>query len=481
MRKDVIRVCLLSLVLIIISTIILVVFGRTYTATLIVGNNGADDVVLVNKTGKVEIINKRKEDNKLYVTVNALEAGDVHLEVQHEDYYSLKVLYVHKTLVISDSSFFGKSTCSEVIPISISIILIYILYLLIKRYRGSVKENIFQYKNVAYLGIIIFLFFSLIRNILSIFNYNGVDNTVNSVISSASTFSFILLPIAIVTFILVTISNIRLLIKEGKSLRNLLGVFLGIFLCVTVFIPDIVYGVLMKTQIVDIYNLNGPGPYIYNFLETLVYLSVTYLECVLLGTIIVAIMSVRRKLEYNKDYIIILGCQIRKDGTLPPLLRGRVDKALEFRNKQLEMTGKDLVFIPSGGKGSDEVISEAEAMKKYLVEKGIKEKNIIIENKSKNTYENIKNSYKLIKKKKANIAFSTTNYHVFRAGLIATNQGLVLDGMGSRTKAYFWINAFIREFIGTLYTEKRKHILVILLIMLILIMMITITYFSNNI
>ena len=104
-----------------------------------------------------------------------------------------------------------------------------------------------------------------------------------------------------------------------------------------------------------------------------------------------------------------------------------------------------------------------------------------MDSKSKNTYENIKFSNKLIKKKNANIAFSTTNYHVLRAGLIATEQGLILEGIGSKTKVYFWINAFIREFIGTLYSEKKKHILVFILIIITIIIMIGITYIANNI
>ena len=89
-------------------------------------------------------------------------------------------------------------------------------------------------------------------------------------------------------------------------------------------------------------------------------------------------------------------------------------------------------------------------------------------------------SNKLIKKKNANIAFATTNYHVLRAGLLATSQGLLLEGVGGKTKAYFWINAFIREFIGTLYSEKKKHLLVLLIIIILLILMIIVTYFAYN-
>ena len=56
-----------------------------------------------------------------------------------------------------------------------------------------------------------------------------------------------------------------------------------------------------------------------------------------------------------------------------------------------------------------------------------------------------------------------------------------MSGIGAKTKAYFWINAFIREFIGTLYSEKKKHILFFLLIALIIIIIITMTYIENNI
>ena len=72
--------------------------------------------------------------------------------------------------------------------------------------------------------------------------------------------------------------------------------------------------------------------------------------------------------------------RIGKDGNLPPLLKGRVDKAIEFANKQYEITKKKIVYVPSGGKGNDEIMAEAEAIKKYLLEKGIKENQIIIEN-----------------------------------------------------------------------------------------------------
>ena len=172
------------------------------------------------------------------------------------------------------------------------------------------------------------------------------------------------------------------------------------------------------------------------------------------------IISAKHIPKFNKDAIIILGCQIRKDGKLTPLLKSRVDRAIEFSKMQKDKEGKSIIFVPSGGKGDDEIISESQAMKNYLKEQGIKDEYILTEDKSKNTYENIKFSTKIIKEKNENpnIAFSTTNYHVFRTGLIASEQNIEAEGIGSKTKSYYWINAFIREFVAILVSEKKSNI-----------------------
>ena len=78
------------------------------------------------------------------------------------------------------------------------------------------------------------------------------------------------------------------------------------------------------------------------------------------------------------------------------------------------------------------------------------------------------------------IAFSTTNYHVFRSGVFASRQGIRAEGIGAKTKRYFWINAFIREFIAALVSEWKTHIAIIMTWIVIIILMVGIVYFSNN-
>ncbi|MBR3053536.1 MAG: YdcF family protein, partial [Firmicutes bacterium] len=135
------------------------------------------------------------------------------------------------------------------------------------------------------------------------------------------------------------------------------------------------------------------------------------------------------------------------------------------------------------GKGSDEKISEAESVKNYLLSLGIREELIMPECESANTEENFRNSLKLILEdagiEDPKVAFSTTNYHVFRSGLLASEQGIYAEGIGSRTRSYFWINAFVREFIATLAEERKKHLRIIAVLVAAIIVMAWMLRLSN--
>ena len=188
-----------------------------------------------------------------------------------------------------------------------------------------------------------------------------------------------------------------------------------------------------------------------------------YYECMLTGSIIAGIIVNRYEVKPVRDFIIVLGCGLRKDGTPTPLLQGRLDKALEFYNKQKKETGIEATFITSGGQGSDEVIAESTCMKNYLLSKGIAEDKIIEENKSTNTLENMRFSKEKIYEisKDPKVLFSTTNYHVFRSGLDAHRVKMRAVGIGATTKWYFWPNAAVREFVGILTEHRLKQALII--------------------
>ena len=164
----------------------------------------------------------------------------------------------------------------------------------------------------------------------------------------------------------------------------------------------------------------------------------------------------------------MLGCRFRKDGSLPPLLRGRVDRAIELWRQQRTQTGREAVLIPSGGQDPDETMPEAEAMRRYLVEQGVPSQAICVEDQSRNTYQNMAFSKALIDKEKpgASVAYVTTNYHVFRSGVWASLAGLPAEGVGSRTKWWFWPNAFMRECVGLLKNRLWQELLLLVIMIL---------------
>ena len=114
----------------------------------------------------------------------------------------------------------------------------------------------------------------------------------------------------------------------------------------------------------------------------------------------------------------------------------------------------------SGGQGEDEEISEAQAMYEYAMEQGVRPEAILCENESTNTQENIRFSKRLIPSSHKNVAVVTNYYHLFRA-LLLTKKELKCSGFRTRTKFYFSINAFIREFIGYLVLYKKGHLIII--------------------
>ena len=466
--------------------------GRYVMDVDIQGLSDKADQIQVTVEQDTEILkatDSHREGDHLYVTLESVSPGRVFVIVAHLDdpdsTIDMRLFYVHPTGIITEGSFFGRSTGSWCFPIAITLFLGLLIVGLFFHIKKEVRRDLYQYKNVRNIGFALFLTALFIEQLflLSRIN-NGIIDSVEMLLHFAGFFSAVALPAAFITFILVTLSNIRLMQKEGRNWRNLLGCILGITVCLGTIFPFALGEFLQQTTIVDVHNQSGMALYIELFVENAILAITSYLELILIGTIILSTKAARGIPAFDKDYIIIHGCQIKKDGTLTNLLKGRADRAIEFAKMQKDKTGKDMIFISSGGKGNDEVISEADAIKNYLLENGIQEDRILAEDKSVNTFENLKNAKELIRKDAKTddpkIAFSTTNYHVFRTGVFASQQGIKAEGIGAKTKRYFWINAFIREFIAALVSEWKTHLAFILTWLVLIVSMVGIVYISNN-
>ena len=344
--------------------------------------------------------------------------------------------------------------------------------------KEQYKKKKYSYGIIMNLGLLIFINVNIIRQInLLIYNWNvlNIQDIYNNTLRSFSYFAMLTLPCIIILSLYSVITNFILIKKEGFHPKKLLGIIIGFLALLGVFGSQSLYYVLCRVLV------GTDMQFVKYALDICINATLSYFYTLIIATLYCNIRAAKHTPNYDKDFIIILGSKIRSDGTLTPLLKGRVDKAIEFANKQYEKTKKKIIYIPSGGKGNDEVIAEAEAIKNYLLEKGIKEKQIIIEDKSTSTIENMKFSKDKIDKvkKEAKISFSTTNYHVFRSGVIANEQGIDCEGMGSKTKWYFYSNALIREFVANIVQEKKKHIALILLINISLILLIAIGSYYN--
>jgi hypothetical protein len=62
--------------------------------------------------------------------------------------------------------------------------------------------------------------------------------------------------------------------------------------------------------------------------------------------------------------------------------------------------------------------------------------------------------------------------------MIASQQGFMLEGIGSKTKSYFWINAFVREYIAMLSEERKTHIKILAVLIALSLLMVLINYLS---
>ena len=143
------------------------------------------------------------------------------------------------------------------------------------------------------------------------------------------------------------------------------------------------------------------------------------------------------------DYVIILGAQWKTEGP-SEVLRRRLDKAVEYLNEN-----PDTQAIVSGGQGGNEPVSEAAGMRGYLVDAGIGDERIRMEDVSTNTYENLVFSGRLLDVESDKVVIVTNNFHVFRALCIAQKQGYKhVEGMAARSMAGMAPHNLLREFFG---------------------------------
>lgn len=145
--------------------------------------------------------------------------------------------------------------------------------------------------------------------------------------------------------------------------------------------------------------------------------------------------------------VVVLGCRVY--GDRPSLsMQERLEAAYEYLVEY-----EDSVCVLSGGKGDGESITEAECMYRYLIRKGIAPERLYKEEASTTTRENLLFSKELIEEQGLNpvIAIATSEYHEYRAGLIAENLGIEYAAVPGKTALWLFPTYYVRELYAILY------------------------------
>ncbi len=466
--KDVVKqVALLGLALLLGCALGRLALRNTYVDRIPVNRRygAGGEMRLVSGGGQQDVVapgTPQLSGNDVQVTLKATQPGEAWYEVRDAGGIKLSTQHyrVGRFLTVYDYDT-GGFTGDALVMVALTVFWLGTAFIMVRAFRRTRGTAFYAYDTIYYVGFGLFtlvtgavMLYLTLRRLIQPREYTMLD--VYSALSGAGfNFMMVTLPALVVFAVAMIVSNIALLLHEQARLKNLLGLLVGLMLLL---------GEALAIFLQSRNLFHSSRAFRAQIVAQDVYCMVfAYFECMLFGAATCGLLAAKHVPSGDRDFIIILGCGFRKDGSLSPLLRGRVDRALDFWREQKSQSGRTAVLVPSGGQGSDETMPEAEAMRRYLVEQGVPGDVILPEDRSTNTFQNMAYSKALTEAKNpgGKVAFATTNYHVFRSGIWARMAGLEAEGMGARTRCWYWPHAFIRECVGLLARRWRQELVMV--------------------
>lgn len=139
------------------------------------------------------------------------------------------------------------------------------------------------------------------------------------------------------------------------------------------------------------------------------------------------------------DLIIVLGAQVKPDGTPSVQLTYRLETALSAYQASPQ------TIVCCGGRAGKEPEAEGNVMRAWLIGHGVPETDVLAETASGNTMENIRNALALLPQAPERVLIVTSDYHLPRAMAIARDCGLSVSGAAAPTLPEFWLKNRARE------------------------------------
>jgi uncharacterized SAM-binding protein YcdF (DUF218 family) len=158
--------------------------------------------------------------------------------------------------------------------------------------------------------------------------------------------------------------------------------------------------------------------------------------------------------------VIVLGAGLAGD-RVTPLLAGRL--ALGERVYREARATRPVRIVTSGGQGPGETVPEAVAMRRWLVERGVPEDDVLTEDRSTTTRENLLLSRQVLADAgvEGPVVAVSSDYHAMRAATLLRDLGLEGQAVGARTARYYWPSAVIREYVAWLRDHLVVHLVVV--------------------
>jgi uncharacterized SAM-binding protein YcdF (DUF218 family) len=300
---------------------------------------------------------------------------------------------------------------------------------------GAVRERR-RFRNAVLLGLaLVCLGLGLLGEVLRL-DVGVLDVVVFS--GFAGTFLAVLV---LTTFLL--LNGVTMMRREGRRPAHLLSLLAGAACAALV-------GLTVFTVATDD-RVAGP-------VTIALLLVATYLAFLFSSFLLYALVYARIGPRPGVDFVVVLGSGL-VGGRVPPLLAGRLDRAMALRDDEVRGGGAPVV-ITSGGKGADEPVAEAEAMADYLTAHGTPDDAVLREDRSRTTLENLTFSRTLMTERVPGYrcAVVTNDFHAFRAALMARRAGVDGHVVGARTARYYWPSATIREFVAVLAEHRVLHL-----------------------
>lgn len=251
-------------------------------------------------------------------------------------------------------------------------------------------------------------------------------------------------PFAVGCFLLA--NGVMMIRRESLRLANLLSLLAG----AAVFVVIGLDVAAERTQSVKL-----------SLFATVATLVFGYVSFLLVSYVLYAFLYGLLAQTGGADFVVVLGAGLRRDGRVSTLLANRLDRGREVwtglerqagTGRQAEPAGRGggsrPLLIVSGGKGDDERVSEASAMASYLAERGFPADRLLLEDRSRNTEENLVFSKAIMDDllPGARVTIVTSDFHAFRAALLARQLGIRGQVTGARVAGYYRPSAMLREF-----------------------------------